>query len=151
MATTRALAIEDGNLDTTTVAATKNRSYIDIDLSFDKKPTSGEIYKKTNAAAVKQAVKTLLLTNRNEKPFQPYFGANLNNYLFELAEEGSATQIRNEIINAIEVYEPRVDAGSLSIKVDVLPDYNSMEVTIVFKIINTTERVEFTTVLNRLR
>jgi phage baseplate assembly protein W len=151
MATTRALSIEDGDLSKVTIAATRNRSYVDIDLSFDKKPTSGEIYKKTNAAAVKQAVKTLLLTNRNEKPFQPYFGANLNNYLFELAEAGSEREIESEIRNAIEVYEPRVDAGSLVVRAKVLPDYNSLDVTIIFKIINTNERVEFTTVLNRLR
>lgn len=151
MATTRALSIEDANLDKVTVGATRNRSYLDIDLAFDKKPSSGEIYKKTNAAAVKQAVKTLLLTNRNEKPFQPYFGANMNNYLFELAEKGTATQIQNEIRNVIEVYEPRVDAGSLEIKANVLPDYNTLDVTIIFKIINTNERVEFTTALNRLR
>jgi len=151
MATTRALSIEDTNLDKVTVGATRNRSYLDIDLAFDKKPSSGEIYKKTNAAAVKQAVKTLLLTNRNEKPFQPYFGANMNNYLFELAEKGTATQIQNEIRNVIEVYEPRVDAGSLEIKANVLPDYNTLDVTIIFKIINTNERVEFTTALNRLR
>lgn len=151
MATNRALSIEDGNLATVSLATTRNKEYVDLDLAFNKKPTSGEIYKKTNAAAVKQAVKTLLLTNQNEKPFQPYFGANLNQYLFELADYETEKEIERDIENAIRTYEPRVDAKTLEISAKVSPDYNSLEVTVVFRIINSTETVEFTTVLNRLR
>jgi phage baseplate assembly protein W len=151
MATNRALSIEDGNLATVSLATTRNKEYVDLDLAFNKKPTSGEIYKKTNAAAVKQAVKTLLLTNQNEKPFQPYFGANLNQYLFELADYETEKEIERDIENAIRAYEPRVDAKTLEVSAKVSPDYNSLEVTVVFRIINSTETVEFTTVLNRLR
>lgn len=151
MATNRALSIEDGNLATVSLATTRNKEYVDLDLAFNKKPTSGEIYKKTNAAAVKQAVKTLLLTNQNEKPFQPYFGANLNQYLFELADYETEKEIERDIENAIRTYEPRVDAKTLEVSAEVSPDYNSLEVTVVFRIINSTETVEFTTVLNRLR
>ena len=82
---TRAFAVEDGNLNTRSLVTTRTRLYSDIDLTFAKKP-SGEIYKKTDAAAVKQAVKNLLLTNKYEKPFQPSFGGDLNNLLFELVD-----------------------------------------------------------------
>lgn len=151
MATTRALSIEDGDLGKVTLATTQNREYVDIDLAFDKKPTSGEIYKKRNAAAVKQAVKNLLLTNQNEKPFQPYFGGNLNSFLFELLELDSADEIEEEIRSAIEVYEPRVDLRSLDVRVNIEPDNNALTVTVIFRVINTNEVVEFTTTLNRLR
>jgi hypothetical protein len=57
---TRAFAVEDGNLNTTSLVTSRNRLYKDIDLTFAKKP-SGEIYKKTDAAAVKQAVKNLII------------------------------------------------------------------------------------------
>ena len=151
MATTRALAIEDGNLATATVATTRNKEYLDLDLSFAVKSTSGELYKKSNAAAVKQAVKTLLLTNLNEKPFDPYFGANLNALLFELADRGSEKDIERAIRDAIFTYEPRVDRKSLRVNAKVQPDYNSVDVTTVFTVVNTDEIVEITTVLNRLR
>jgi phage baseplate assembly protein W len=151
MATTRALSIEEGNLGTATVAATRNKEYLDIDLSFSVKPTSGEIYKKQNANAVKQAVKSLLMTNLNEKPFDPYFGADLNNILFELADFGSERDIEEAIRNALITYEPRVDRKSLRIDAKVQPDYNSVDVTVVFTVVNTDEIVEITTVLNRLR
>lgn len=151
MATSRAISIEDANLGQTGVATTQNRQYMDIDLSFAKKQTTGDVYKKQNAAAVKQAVKNLLLTNQNEKPFQPYFGANLSRYLFELADGDTSEDIEDEIRNVIDVYEPRVDVDSLEVTTQLLSDNNSLEVTVVFKIINTNEVVDFTTVLSRLR
>ena len=80
---TRAFSMEDGNLATKSILATQKRTYKDIDLSFAKK-TTGEIFKKTDAAAVKQAVKNVLLTSRLEKPFNPDFGAGLNRFLFDL-------------------------------------------------------------------
>lgn len=151
MATNRALSIEDGDLGQVTIATTRNREYVDLDFAFDKKPTSGELYKKRDAAAVRQAVKNLLLTNQNEKPFQPFFGGDLNSFLFELAEVDSADEIEQQIRTAIEVYEPRVDSRSLDIRVNIEPDNNALSITVVFRVINTNEVVEFTTTLNRLR
>ena len=65
---TRAFALEDGNLGTRSIITTKNVVYKDIDLTFTAKP-SGDIYKKEDAAAVKQSVKNILMTNIMEKPF----------------------------------------------------------------------------------
>ena len=74
---TKAFSLEDGNLSRKTLLGTKTKEYKDIDLTFTNKP-SGDIYKKNEAAAVKQAVKNLLLTNSTEKPFEPYYGGDLN-------------------------------------------------------------------------
>jgi len=74
---TRAFSIEDGNLGSKTILTSRAKSSKDIDLSFAKKG-SGDVFKKEDAAAVKQAVKNLLLTNFSEKPFLPRFGGNLN-------------------------------------------------------------------------
>ena len=53
MATRRAFAQEDGNLQTATVATSRVRQYSDIDLAFKAKPSSGEIFKKKDAACRK--------------------------------------------------------------------------------------------------
>ena len=74
MATRRAFAQEDTDLNTASIASSRAKEYIDIDLTFQAKPTSGEIFKKKDAAAVKQAIKTLVMTNLLEKPFDPFFG-----------------------------------------------------------------------------
>jgi phage baseplate assembly protein W len=147
--TKRAFAQEDGNLNTATIETSRLRDYIDIDLSFTVKPTSGEIYKKTDAASVKQAIKTLVLCNRLEKPFRPDFGGNMRAQLFELADRGRDSIIKNDIISTIRRYEPRAEI--LDVVVNLQADRNSLSVTIRFKVVNTSEEVELTTSLARLR
>jgi phage baseplate assembly protein W len=145
---TRAFAVEDGNLNTASLVTSRNRLYKDIDLTFAKKP-SGEIYKKTDAAAVKQAVKNLLLTNKFEKPFQPEFGGDLNNLLFELVDNDTVYEIDGAIREAIKRYEPRAQVRQ--VVTNLQPDANSIIVTITFQIVNTEEVVTLDTTITRLR
>lgn len=148
MAIRRVLSTEDGNLQKRTLISSRTVDYLDVDLTFNKKP-AGDIYKKRDAAAVKQSVKNLLLTDHYEKPFNPFFGANLRGMLFELADEDTESEVINNIINAVNEFEPRVEVQDIS--VIVLPDQNDMRVTIIFQIISTEEIVTFTTNLSRLR
>jgi phage baseplate assembly protein W len=142
------LAAEDIRLGTSSILGSRTKLYKDIDLTFAAKP-SGEIFKKTDAAAVKQAVKNLMLTNHFEKPFQPRFGANLRDLLFELADEDAEEDIEERCINAINVFEPRAQA--LNVTAIAKPDRNSIAVVIEFRVINTEELVKFTSTLARLR
>ena len=61
----RIRSIEDGNLSST-IRTSRVSTFNDIDLTFEKKP-SGDVYKKSDAAAVKQSVKNIISTNRLEK------------------------------------------------------------------------------------
>ena len=148
MAIRRVLSTEDGNLQKSTLISSRTVDYVDVDLSFNKKP-AGDVYKKRDASSVKQAIKNLLLTNHYEKPFQPFFGANLRGLLFELADDQTESEVGVNIASAIQSYEPRVEV--MDINVNVLPDQNDMRVSIVFKIVSTEEIVTFTTNLSRLR
>ena len=148
MAIRRVLSAEDGNLEKSTLISSRTVDYVDIDLTLSKKP-AGDIYKKRDAGSVKQAIKNLLLTNHYEKPFQPFYGANLTAMLFELADDQTESEVQVNIVTAIEKYEPRVEV--LDINVSVLPDQNDMRVSVVFKVISTDEIVTFTTNLARLR
>ena len=148
MAIRRVLSTEDGNLQKSTLISSRAVDYLDIDLTFNKRP-SGDIYKKRDAAAVKQSIKNLLLTDFYEKPFQPFFGGNLRAMLFELADEDTEDEVEENIRNAINKYEPRAEI--LTITVNVLPDQNDIRVSVYFKIISTEETVTFTTNLSRLR
>ena len=105
MATQRALSIEDRNLESSTLVTARDRVYRDLDLSFEARP-SGDLYIKKDAAAVKQAIKTLILTNRFERPFQPNLGADLSQLLFELNNTDIAQDIKEQIKAAIQTYEP---------------------------------------------
>lgn len=148
MATNRVLSIEDGDLQTSTIITSRSKIFRDLDMSFTAKP-NGEIYVKKDAAAVKQAVRNLILTNHFEKPFEPFYGADIRALLFELAYDDIDEEIEQNIIYSIEKYEPR--AQILNIDVKSLPDQNSLSVTIEFKVVNSDEVITFSTVVSRLR
>ena len=144
---TKAFSVEDGNQNSSLLTS-RNKKYSDIDLLFANK-ISGDIFKKVDASAVKQSVKNIVRTGRLEKPFQPEFGANLGNILFELADEGLEFEVEERITESIRVYEPR--AREVTTKVVSQPDQNSLSVTIQFKVGNMTEPELINTTIARLR
>jgi hypothetical protein len=143
----RALSAEDQNL-TSSILTSRVRKYKDIDLTFAKKQT-GDVYKKEDAAAVKQAIRSLLLTNRLERPFQPAFGANIRSYLFELIGTDTPNEIRRNIITSIEIFEPRAEILGLS--VFPLENNNEIRVNLIVQVKNTTQQINFSFVVSRLR
>lgn len=145
---TKAFSIEDGNLQSRSILTTRNKVYSDLDLTFARAP-SNDVYKKTDAAAVKQSIKNILLTNRLEKPFSPIFGGNLNSFLFELSEFFDEQTIEDEVRTAIENYEPR--AIIKGVRARLLPDNNDVRVSVAFQIVNTLENVVLEVSLGRLR
>jgi len=148
MATARILSREDGDLSRSTINASRSVEYRDIDLSFTAK-ANGEIFVKKEAAAVKQAVKNLILTNFYEKPFELFYGGDITSLLFELVDEDVEDEIKENIFNAIQIYEPR--AIVRDVQVSYKESQNSISVMIEFQIINSEEVVVFTTSLSRLR
>jgi len=140
---------DQGDLNNSGLTSARNRKHIDIDLNFTAKSTSGDIFKKTDQAAVKQSIKNLLMTNKLEKPFHEKFGADITGMLFELADGEDDYFLKREIIRIIHLFEPRVEILGLTVQID--PDYHSLGVKLEFKIINTQEVVGFTTNLRRLR
>lgn len=145
---TRAFSIEDGNIGNTSILTAKNNVYSDLDLTFAKKG-SGDIFKKQHGAAVKQAVRNLLLTNFSEKPFLPRFGGDLNSMLFRLSTEIDDDSLEDDIIKAIETYEPR--AKVLAVTSTVSPDSHEVRATVTFQVINTQEESFVEISLTRLR
>jgi len=145
-----AYAKEDqGDLNVFNISTSRSSNYKDIDLTFKAKGTSGDIFKKENAAAVKQSIKTLLLTNRLEKPFNTDFGGDIQGRLFGLAIDSTASEIKDQVLYTIEKYEPRAEVLDLIVTLD--PDRNSLHVNVEFKVINTGVIVEFSTVIERVR
>jgi len=144
----RAFAVEDGNLNSASLITQKSVSYKDIDLTFAKKP-SGDVYKKEDAAAVKQAVKNILMTNFLEKPFNTTFGGNLNDFLFELDTEIEADILRDRIFETIAYHEPR--ALVQKVEIFVFPENNEVKITVQFQVLNAVEPITLELSLTRLR
>ena len=144
----RAFAVEDGNTNVKSVAVARKRTYSDVDLTFATRPDK-DIFRKSDAAAVKQSVKTILLTNFTEKPFLPSFGANLYSFLFSLDTDIEENEVKQDIITALEDYEPRADV--LDIRVTELPEQHDVSVTVTFRVISTNEVESVDLSLTRLR
>ena len=149
MAVTKAFSVEDGDLQTPSIVTTRNRKYSDLDLTFAAR-TTGDVFKKTDAAAVKQSVKTILQTNFGEKPFQPNFGADLRSRLFDNFSDGETTfLIEDAIADALAIYEPRAEL--VSVEAMSKSDRNYLGVKVEFKIVNTEEVVVLNTSISRIR
>jgi phage baseplate assembly protein W len=131
-----ALKSNEPNDLTTSTRLSTDKFYTDFDLTFGARTsTDGDVFVKTDAASVKQAIKSLLLTNQFEKPYRPSYGANLSGLLFELADETTGDEIVSRILATIERYEPRVKIRNL--KVTASTDYNSVDVLLEFRVIKT--------------
>jgi len=144
----RIFSIEDGTIDTVSITTSRNKAYSDLDLTFAIKGNK-DVFKKNDAAAVKQAVKNLLLTNFGEKPFSPRFGGNLNAFLFNLDTEFDELEIEDSVAQAIANFEPR--AILRRVRATLLPDQNSVNVKVVFQVVNVQETQELSINLARLR
>tara|TARA_B100001250_G_scaffold318317_1_gene280969 strand:+ start:36 stop:455 length:420 start_codon:yes stop_codon:yes gene_type:complete len=110
-----------------------SRAFKDIAIALGKNPFTDDTNVVKNDNAVKQAIKNLILTVPGEKPFNPLIGSKVQNLLFEPLDPFVADQIRDEVINTINQYEPRVEL----IQVSVMPvwDDNSITITVEYRIV----------------
>ncbi len=124
--------------------------YTDFPLFFPRThPGTRDLASVKDLDAVKQAVKTLVLTNFNERPFHPEIGSNVTALLFEPADAFTANAIKEEIIYVLKKYEPRTNGHTVEVSDN--SDRNAYEVTIGFNIIFSPTREEINFYLQRLR
>lgn len=111
----------------------KSRSFSDILISMQRNPFTDDTSVIKNDNAIKQAVKNLVLTQPGEKPFQPLVGSKVYNLLFEPLDAFTADSIKDEIINTINQYEPRVELTTVD--VTAITEGNKLNVTIEYRIV----------------
>ena len=127
----------------------KKKPHRDLDLSLKIHPIRKDIIPLKDDAAVKNAVRNLLISNFYERPFQSDLGANLRGLLFEPAGMLTNIQIRDNIRFCVEKYEPRVSVDSIDITNVVDKNRYIIEVFFTIKEFSTQDSVEI--VLRRLR
>jgi len=121
----------------------------DFDISFAVHPVSGDLGKLSNADAVKQSVKLLVLTQHYERLFQPFLGSNVTHYLFENFDPITSQIIKQDIEEVINNHEPRADLLEVTIKENI--DRNELSATIVFRVVNEIDPVQLNVILTRVR
>lgn len=127
-----------------------SRLYSDLDLDLSTPhPVTGDLPKKTDVNAVKQAIQILMMTNFYERRFSPRKGGNVVGLLFEPMSNLAASTIATQIELMLKNYEPRAKVQS----VEVIPDFlrNSYTVTLRFFVVGINKPQILSANLERLR
>ena len=97
------------------------QTFKDLSVTFKKHPVTNDLVAVKNKAAIVQAIQSLLLTKKGERPFQPELGCDIQNLLFEPLDFASAGTIKQEIRETLSRYEPRAYVEELRCE----PDYDN--------------------------
>lgn len=133
----------------TTTISSLRKSYTDLDFNFGENPGTGDVNKKTNAEAIKQSVRNLLLTKRYERPFQDNLYSQLYDLLFESFTSTTLLALDRVIRNVLSYYEPRVNV--LDVNISNNPSSNSLNIILKYEIIALSITTTQSIVLERTR
>lgn len=123
--------------------------YSDISIDFIRHPLTKDITKKTDSAAVKQAVKNLILMDLAGKPFHPEVTFGLKAFLFENFTPLTVAAFRRRIDEILYIYEPRINVLDLQLEEDL--DANQLMMTLWFSVVNIPQPIDLTLYIERVR
>ena len=110
-----------------------SKSFKDISASFQVNPLTNDLIVIKNTTAIARSLRNLVLTTPGERFFNENLGSQVNNLLFENVDDITARSVRQEIINVIENYEPRVKLLTVSVNANI--DSYNMDVIIVYEVV----------------
>lgn len=121
--------------------------YTDINFNFIAHPLTGDLVKVTNTNAIKQSVKTLVMSNFYSRGFHPDIGSNLNALLFEPMDDFTSDNIGVAIATVLKNYENRIRVE----EVRVVPDFDlgHYAVSVYFFITSVNNRQQLDFILER--
>lgn len=123
--------------------------YSDFHKDLVLSPVSNDLAKKIDEESVKESIKNLILTDRFERPFQPFLGGNIRSLLFSNFVPGTIETVDAAIRSTLIAYEPRCEI--VNIEIEPNPDLNAFRITIVFSIINSEKDTTLQVTLKRVR
>ena len=121
-----------------TTLSKRDKAYIDVSLSFLPNPINHDLTVLTNARAINNSLKNLIMIVPTEVPFQRNVGSHVTSYLFDTIDDGTANLLRMEIRRCILYNEPRVHLEEVT--VEAQPDQHQFVCTITYKIVGS-ERI----------
>ena len=117
-------------------ALVQKRYFRDISLSFAKHPVTDDIGSLTNEDAIKRSVENLVRTKLGERFYAPRLGSEIENSLFENADEAMAYSLEDDLYILLENFEPRINNVKCQISVPI--DTNNLNITIDYDIVGLT-------------
>jgi phage baseplate assembly protein W len=135
--------------ETLTSSTKKTEYYSDIPNSFAQTPFGNELTKIINEKSITQSLKNLILTELGERLFQPTIGSDITAMLFEPNYRDYASEIELYVRSTIENHEPRAQVEQVLFPETF--DETSVEITIIYRVINNIEPITLNLVLKRVR
>ena len=123
--------------------------YSDFFTNLDKHPIKNTLLRKINVDAVKQSIRNIVLTDRGERLYNPTFGGNIRALLFENKTPQTFISIKEQIKDVLEAHEPRAEIIDIVVA-DTFDDH-TVDVSIVFRVINIQDPITLQIILERVR
>lgn len=129
--------------------ARSTRLFSDLDFNFTAHPVTKDLTRRYDENAIKASVRNLLLTKNYERPFHSEIGSQIRALMFEPSSPLLEVSLRRAVIDTITNFEPRVEI--IDVEVSDRADNNAVEITLTFKIVNTSRPIQLDLVLERTR
>jgi phage baseplate assembly protein W len=125
--------------------------YSDLNEQFLKHPNSLDVVRRFDEDAIKGAIRNILRTRKGEKLFNPLFGSDVENILFELITPFTRIMASKLLKQELERWEPRITVTN--VVVDDQPDFmGGVNITIAFVINEKPNQIiQVTVKLERIR
>ena len=121
-----------------------SQAFKDISMTFQSNPLNSDLIAIKNENAIARSLRNIVFTTPGEKFFNESFGSKITESVFENIDEINATVIADEIREAIDIYEPRVELDSVKAYPDF--DNNGFDVIISYDVVGTsipTQELQF--------
>lgn len=125
------------------------RIYTDLDAAFTLNPRTRDVAVKSDDAAIRNSIRNLIHTKNYERPFQPSLGCQVHGLLFENLTPLTINVAERTIWQVLNKYEPRIEI--LSIDVAAGADDVSMNIEVIYRILNTNQPLRFNTTFTKVR
>lgn len=116
-----------------------NKLYSDIDPEM-KMDWNKDVSRSLGLRSIKNSLLGIITTRKGSRPFDPEFGCDLSDQLFENMTPLTADTVERNIESAVRNYEPRID----KLVVNVIPVYDdyTLIVEIRFSVIDNPDDIE---------
>ena len=121
-----------------------SQAFKDISMTFQSNPLNRDLIAIKNENAIARSLRNIVFTTPGEKFFNESFGSKITESVFENIDEINAAVIADEIREAIDIYEPRVELDSVKAYPDF--DNNGFDVIITYDIVGSeipTQELQF--------
>lgn len=89
--------------------------------------------------SIEDSIQIILSTSKGERRMFPEFGCDLNDYVFETINAVTITRIKNGILEALRLWEPRIAVDEIKVHTDKI-DQGKLVISLSYTILSVNNR-----------